>query len=200
MILLVTPENRHQYSTQIKSYFRIRKSIFADRLGWDVVCHGDEEFDMYDHMDCYYILALDDAGEVLGGLRQMRMSGPTLTWEKFGDMLGNPADFLNNNTFETTRFAIRSEKKDFRFGSGVNRVAVELCIASLQFGLDYDVTQHIAVCEKKVIDLTRSFRMPCHVYGRKQTNRGEDILCIGWEVNDEAVERLSWAQNYLGVA
>lgn len=200
MILLVTPQNRHRYSTQIDDYFRIRKQVFHDLLRWDVQVHGEQEYDVYDRMPCNYILSIDGDGTVEGGLRQMSMAGPTLTWEKFSDMIDDPSGLFAPDVWETTRFAVRPEKKDVRFMSGVNRVAVELCAASLETGLECGAKRHVAVCEERVIRLTRSFRMPCTVLGRKITPRGEDILCVAWEVSDESVERLAWAKSHFEVA
>jgi len=200
MILFVTPENRHRYAAQIREYFRIRKLVFYDLLNWEVTVHGDQEYDMYDSMPCNYVLSLDRNGMVQGGLRQMAMAGPTLTWEKFSDMIGDPTGLMAPDVWETTRFAVRPEKKDARFMSGVNRVAVELCAASLQTGLGLGAKRHVAVCEERVVRLTRSFRMPCTVLGRKVTPRGEDILCVAWEVSDESVERLAWAKGQFETA
>lgn len=200
MILLVTPQNRHRHTRQIDEYLRIRKQVFHDILGWEVTVHGEQEYDMYDSMPCSYILSVDRDGTVQGGLRQMPMSGPTLTWEKFSDMIGDPADLLAPGIWETTRFAVRPERKEVRFMSGVNRVAVELCAASLETGLSWGAKHHVAVCEERVIRLTKSFRMPCAVLGRKVTPRGEDIICVSWEVNDESVERLAWAKSHFEVA
>lgn len=200
MILLVTPQNRHRYRPQIDEYFRIRKQVFHDLLRWEVKVHGDQEYDAYDSMPCSYILSMDRDGTVQGGLRQMTMTGPTLTWEKFSDMIDDPSGLFAPGVWETTRFAVRPEKKDTRFMSGVNRVAVELCAASLETGLAWGAKRHVAVCEERVIRLTRSFRMPCAVLGRKTTPSGEDILCVAWEVSDESVERLAWAKSHFEAA
>ncbi len=200
MILLVTPENRHLHPEKIAQYFRIRKQIFADRLKWDVEVHGDLEYDKFDFMPNIYILSIDREGTVLGGLRQMWTTRPTLTFEKFADMIEDPAAVFGPDTWETTRFAIRPEDKDVRFTSGVSRVAVELCAASLRTGLDYGVRRHIAVCEERVIRLTRAFDMPCDVLGRKTTPEGEDILCVAWQVSEASLKRLDWAQAQFAAA
>lgn len=199
MIRIVSPSNRAAHRAAVEEYFRIRKAVFHDELRWDVVVDGDMEHDLYDRMDCTYILSVDADGTVQGGFRQMRMSGPTLTWEKFSDMIESPVGLLSHDTWETTRFAVRPEKKDARFMSGVNRVAVELCAASLEFGLAVGARRHVAVCEERVIRLTRSFKMPCEILGRRSMPGG-DILCVSWEVSDESLERLAWAKGHFEAA
>lgn len=200
MILHVTPENRHLHSRQVAEYFRIRKQVFNDLLGWEVVVHGDQEYDIYDSLDCHYMLALDAAGTVAGGLRQMKMAGPTLTWEKFSDMIADPVSLFNNHTWETTRFAVRPEDKDIRFMSGVNRYAIELSAAALEAGVTFGAKRHVAVCEEKIVRLTKTFRIGCETLGRRATSKGEDILCVAWEVSAASVERLAWAKSHFAAA
>lgn len=200
VILLVTPENRSRYTNQLEQYFRIRKQIFADQLKWDVIVRDEMEYDRFDSLPAVYILAIDTDGKVAGGLRQMWTDGPTLTRDVFLDMLENPDAIFGKDVWETTRFVIRPQDKDIRFTSGVNRVAVELCAASLETGMRYGIRKHIAVCEERVIRLTRAFAIPCDVLGRKTTREGEDILCVAWDVSAESLARLDWARNQLSAA
>lgn len=200
MILVVNSENRHLHLNKIEQYFRIRKQIFFDKLKWDVEIDGDLEYDKYDFMPNHYILSLDNAGTVLGGLRQMRTTHPTLTFEKFADLIADPASVFGPDTWETTRFAIRPEDRDIRFASGVNRVAIELCAASLQAGLESGVRRHIAVCEERVIRLTKAFAIPSDTLGRRSSPEGGDILCVAWQVSEESLGRLDWARKQLAVA
>lgn len=38
--------------------YRLRKKVFFDRLGWDVICQNDMEFDEYDKPGAQYILGI----------------------------------------------------------------------------------------------------------------------------------------------
>lgn len=200
MILIVSPENKQLYRDKIDQYCRIRKIVFYDTLGWDVTVDGDMEIDRYDYMPCTYVLSLDQNGDVIGGLRQMPMSGPTLTWEKFSDMISNPADLLSASITETTRFAIRPLERDVRFMSGVNRAAVELSNASLELGLQRGITRHVAICEEKIVRLTKTFGVKCETLGRRSMPGSEDILCVSWEVSEASLEKLAWAKSHFAAA
>lgn len=195
MILTVTPENRSMHLSRIDQYLRIRKQVFHDLLGWDVVVHGEQEYDVYDHMPCYYILSLSDDGTVLGGLRQMPTNRPTLTWERFGDVVSDPTVLFANGVWETTRFVLRPKQNPDRSRSGVNRLALELCREALQFGLSRGARRHIAVCERRLVNLTRIFGVGCETIGQKTMRNGEEIVCAAWEVSDESVRRLARAEN-----
>lgn len=193
MILFVTPETRAAHADVLGDYFRLRKTVFHDHLGWDVDVDGDTEHDIYDRMPCYYLLSVDGDGTVLGGLRQMPMSGPTLTWARFSDMIDDPADLLSPQVWETTRFAIRPQRNASRSTSGVNRTAAELSMASLETGLQLGARRHVAVCDERIVRLTACFGISHKIIGRRREGSG-DILCVSWEVSDASVKQLEWAR------
>lgn len=200
MILVVTPENRPQHKHLIEDYFRIRKIVFHDTLRWDVVVDGDLEYDRYDFMPCTYVLSLSPQGEVTGGLRQMSMAGPNLTWQCFSDMIADPADLLSSSITETTRFAIRPQERDVRVMSGVNRTAIELSNASLEIGFAAGITRHVAVCEENIVRLTQSFGVACQVIGRRDIPGASPILCVSWEVSAASLEKLAWIKERFAAA
>ncbi len=200
MILTVTPENRSSHLERIDQYLKIRKQVFHDRLGWDVDVHGEREYDLYDHLPCYYLLALAADGSVMGGLRHMPMNGPTLTWECFSDLIGDPADLFAHGVWETTRFAVRPQDRHVRVRNGVNRLALQLCREALQFGLSRGARRHVAVCERRIVHLTTIFGVRCEAIGSKTMTNGDEIVCAVWEVSDESVQRLARAENCLRAA
>jgi acyl homoserine lactone synthase len=55
----------------VKSFFELRKSVFVDRLHWNLYHRSAMEFEQYDHLGAVYIIAHSGA-EVLGGARLIR--------------------------------------------------------------------------------------------------------------------------------
>lgn len=45
-------------ATHSDELYRLRKKTFSDRLGWDVACKLDMEFDEFDNPNTSYILGL----------------------------------------------------------------------------------------------------------------------------------------------
>jgi len=197
MILFINSMNRSQYKSQMDEYFAIRKTVFCDMLKWDIPSDGNLEYDRYDFMPCTYVLSLDKDGSVVGGLRMMKMAGPNLTWEKFADLVDDPLELFCPRSTEITRFAIRPKDKDIRMNSGVNRAAVELCSASLEYSLQRGKTRHVAVCEERVVRLTKTFGVGLKTLGRSRGTADSDILCVSWDVSDASTEKLAWAKQYL---
>jgi len=78
MIKLIHSANRHRYSGLIDQMFELRCRMFAERLSWDVEVHDGKETDSFDRLNPLYILALSEAGQVIGCLRLLQTTGPTM--------------------------------------------------------------------------------------------------------------------------
>ncbi len=55
MYLLVKEHEYHKYSELLDQSFRLRKRIFADKLGWSVSVSGPWERDRYDDLNPAYL-------------------------------------------------------------------------------------------------------------------------------------------------
>ena len=63
MIIVIDALNAHRFTHLLDDMFRLRKRVFADRLGWEVDCTEDgREIDKFDALDPAYIIGLDDEG------------------------------------------------------------------------------------------------------------------------------------------
>jgi N-acyl-L-homoserine lactone synthetase len=193
MLHYVHPHQRAQYRSLLEDYFRLRKTIFHDRLGWSVNPVGDMEKDIYDTMDCLYILSTNAQGQLLGGLRQMVTTGPTLTWEVFSDLVPDRTSIMSPQVWETTRFCVSPAASHLKLANGMSRVSIELSRGAIEYGITQGVTRHIAVCERMVFELSRALRVPSEILGSRIEPNGSEILCVAWEVNEESAERLKWA-------
>lgn len=58
----------HEHGTLLVKYLEARKSVFIDRLNWQVSEADGMEFDQYDTPACRWVV-LHEFGEVLGGVR-----------------------------------------------------------------------------------------------------------------------------------
>jgi len=200
LLHFIEEAHRHQYRYLLDQYFRLRKRVFHDQLKWEVRVTGDMELDIYDRMPNVYILSTSPSGQVLGGLRQMPTTGPTLTWEVFSDMVPDRSAIMSPRVWETTRFCVEPELGHLKVRSGTSQVAIELSLGAIDFGIRNGITRHIAVCERSVFELTRSFRIPSEIIGSRVEPNGSEILCVAWEINEATAERMEWARVNLGVA
>jgi acyl homoserine lactone synthase len=68
--------------THSNELYRLRKKTFSDRLGWDVVCNVDMEFDEFDNPDSRYILGLYN-GQLVCSVRFTCLEQPNMITHTF---------------------------------------------------------------------------------------------------------------------
>ncbi len=70
MIHVVTSHNRHLYARQLWDMFRIRKRHYIDERGWTELWRfGEAELDDSDDERAVYVMALDEAEDLVGFVR-----------------------------------------------------------------------------------------------------------------------------------
>lgn len=68
--------------TRVDELYRLRKTTFSDRLGWEVVCQQDMEFDEFDNDSTRYILGLCK-GELVCSVRFTALDQPNMITHTF---------------------------------------------------------------------------------------------------------------------
>ncbi|WP_345829479.1 acyl-homoserine-lactone synthase [Erwinia sp. HDF1-3R] len=67
---------------QSDELYRLRKKTFSDRLGWDVVCNRDMEFDEFDAPGTRYLLGLYE-GQLICSVRFTPLDQPNMITHTF---------------------------------------------------------------------------------------------------------------------
>ena len=141
----------------LDSMFRLRHSVFHDRLGWQVRSDQGREHDWYDLIGPYYLVARAAPGssDVIGSWRMLPTLGPYMLRDVFPVLLdGNPAP-ADARTWEISRFAIDKHVSDATYG--FSDVPAEMLKAMLRFGvaqgLDAVVGVTSAAVEKMLLRL-----------------------------------------------
>ena len=107
----------HEHGTLLTKYLEARKSIFIDRLHWQVGEVDGMEFDQYDTPACRWVV-LHEFGEIIGGVRLLPTTAECgiysymLRDAQRGLLASLPTDVLffeapvNPNIWEASRFFI----------------------------------------------------------------------------------------------
>ena len=107
---------------------RYRHRVFVERLGWQLRSANELEFDQFDRDDTIYVVALDDAGEIVGTARLLPTTQPYLLGDVFPELLdGQPAP-RTPDVWELSRFA----SMDF---SAQTSSALAQCSSPIAIGL-----------------------------------------------------------------
>lgn len=110
MIVVVELNNACEHPDLLAQMFRLRARVFGERMRWDVNVVDGMERDRYDDLDPVYILHTDDsATRVLGSLRILPTTGPTLISDCFADTLPDAALLSAPSIWECTRFCIDAD-------------------------------------------------------------------------------------------
>ncbi|MBP1132287.1 MULTISPECIES: acyl-homoserine-lactone synthase [Serratia] len=87
--------------THSNELYRLRKKTFSDRLGWDVACNLDMEFDEFDNSGTRYILGLCK-GQLVCSVRFTALSQPNMITHTFRtcfDSVELPIDGIESSRF-----------------------------------------------------------------------------------------------------
>lgn len=142
MYILVQAHQYAKFSHLIDQSFLLRKRVFADHFGWDVVVSGQMEKDFYDTINPAYLLWCDEKKEHLyGSVRLLPTTGPTLLYDVFRETFPNACDLMAPTIWEGTRMCvdedlIRHDLPGLRPDQAFCQFLLALCEVALDHGID----------------------------------------------------------------
>lgn len=141
MYLLVQANEYQKYAELLDQSFRLRKRVFADRLGWNVSVSGPRERDRYDDLQPVYLLWCDqERSQLYGSVRLMPTTGPTLLYDVFRETFPDACDLMAPGIWEGTRMCIDEDTiaRDFlsmRLDRAFCLLLLALCETALAHGI-----------------------------------------------------------------
>ncbi len=141
MYLLVQAHEYHKHMELLDQSFRLRKRVFADRLGWDVSVSGNRERDPYDELHPAYLMWCDeDHRQLYGSVRLMPTTGPTLLYDVFRKTFPDACDLVAPGIWEGTRMcvdedAIARDFPEMRLDRAFCLLLLALCETALAHGI-----------------------------------------------------------------
>ncbi|MCA1399518.1 acyl-homoserine-lactone synthase [Bradyrhizobium elkanii] len=116
----------------LREMYRLRYRVFRDRLNWDVSASGKLELDLFDTLGPDYLIALDQ-GQVVGCVRLLPTTGPTMLAETFPALLGDRQAPRSERILESSRFCVDTRSGSARATNGVGRVTFVLFAAMIEY-------------------------------------------------------------------
>ncbi|WP_159281734.1 acyl-homoserine-lactone synthase [Rahnella variigena] len=95
--------------TRVDELYRLRKTTFSDRLGWEVVCNQDMEFDEFDNDSTRYILGLCK-GKLVCSVRFTALDQPNMITHTFRacfDSVPLPSEGVESSRFFVDKLRAR---------------------------------------------------------------------------------------------
>jgi acyl homoserine lactone synthase len=132
---------------------RIRKTVFKDRLGWDVTVSGDLEVDEYDALGPSYLLSIDRYGAVNGCVRLLPTTGPNMLRDIFPSFVTRAAVPRGDLVWEASRFAVSGNTTAAE--AGLSQTTYDLLIGVLKFGLSNGISTIACVVDIRMERILR---------------------------------------------
>ncbi|RTL91688.1 MAG: conjugal transfer protein TraI [Bradyrhizobiaceae bacterium] len=137
MLRIVTKDNAGRHISSLYQMHRLRKTVFKDRLGWDVIVSGELEVDKYDALSPRYLLSMDRHGILNGCVRLLPTTGPNMLRDIFPSLVTRAAVPCGGRVWEASRFAVSGNTAVTQ--SGLSRTTYELLIGVLKVSLSNDI-------------------------------------------------------------
>ena len=153
MITIVTKDNADRHVGHLHQMHRIRKTVFKDRLGWDVTVSGALEFDEYDALGPSYLLSIDRHAAVNGCVRLLPTTGPNMLRDIFPHFVTKAAVPRSERVWEASRFAVSGNTTAVE--TGLSQTTYDLLIGVLKVGLSNGITMIVCVVDVRMERILR---------------------------------------------
>ena len=148
MIKIVTKDNAERHVSNLYQMHRIRKTVFRDRLGWDVTVNGELEVDEYDALAPSYLLSIDRYGTLNGCVRLLPTTGPNMLRDIFSSFVTKAAVPRGERVWEASRFAV--SRNATAAEAGLSQTTYDLLIGVLKFGLSNGISTIACVVDARM--------------------------------------------------
>jgi acyl homoserine lactone synthase len=153
MIRIVTKDNAGRHVNNLYQMHRLRKTVFKDRLGWDVTVSGELEVDEYDGLNSSYLLSIDRHGTVNGCVRLLPTTGPNMLRDIFPSLVTKAAVPCGERVWEASRFAVSGTTATA--DAGLSQTTYDLLIGVLSFGLSNGISTIACVVDVRMERILR---------------------------------------------
>jgi acyl homoserine lactone synthase len=174
----------------LTSMYRLRRRVFKDRLDWSVSVSGDLEIDIYDALSPTYLLAVSADNEVLGCVRLLPTTGPTMLADTFPGLLGNQAAPRDERILESSRFCVDTTRYVEAGRNGLNRATFVLFAAMLEAMRAKAARSIVTVTDARMERILRRAGWPLQRLSEPQ-RLGQTTALAGFlHDSDEALEAM----------
>lgn len=194
MILAIEGADRDRHQHLFEQMFRMRATVFADRLGWDVSVVDGQETDRFDAEDPLYLLSVQEGTQELkGAARLLPTTGPNMLRDVFSVLVPD-GTVESPLIWESSRFAVHpqatvgSEARDPN--RVVNTTTVELLCGLVEAAQLAGVEHIVSVFDARMARIFRAVDCPYDLIGVPR-RIGRTMTYAGlFEISDALRHRL----------
>jgi acyl homoserine lactone synthase len=149
----------------LAAMFRLRRRVFRDRLDWSVSVTGDLELDVYDALNPTYLVLVSARREVIGCVRLLPTTGPTMLADTFPQLLAGLSPPRNDRILESSRFCVDTRLATQPAEHGLNRATFMLFAAMIESLDMLDADSIVTVTDTRMERILRRAGWPLERLG-----------------------------------
>lgn len=176
------PLQMHQ--GDLHAMFKLRYTVFHDRLGWDVQTEDGLERDEFDDLpEVSYVLAKHADGAVDACWRLLPTTGPYMLRDTFPELLHGQEAPQSDDCWELSRFAVATDRvgtSNATFGP----MSMALMRQSAEFALENNITRYVTVTTPVMERMLRQQGLHIHRMGPSIRIGVASAVAIVIEVDD----------------
>ena len=104
--IAIPPEHYRSHAALLDRMHQLRARVFHERLNWDVTVRDGREHDEFDRCKPTYILVVTGKETVIGAVRLLPATGPTLLTVLFPELAGQGLFRPHAAMIESSRFCV----------------------------------------------------------------------------------------------
>ena len=104
--IAIPPEHYRSHAALLDRMHQLRARVFHERLNWDVTVRDGREHDEFDRCKPTYILVVTGKETVIGAVRLLPATGPTLLTVLFPELAGQGQFRPHAAMIESSRFCV----------------------------------------------------------------------------------------------
>ena len=197
-VLAITQSEYGANLDLIMEMHQLRRRVFKDRLEWDVSISGDMEVDPYDSLGPVHLVQLSNAGAVIGCVRFLPTTGPTMLANTFPALLDGVEAPRDPRIFESSRFCVDTERASEAGGRGLRQATNCLFAAMIEWGLTQDLSGIVTVTDTRVERILRRAGWPLERIGSPREIGSTETVAGFLEVSVAALSSVREAAGLSG--
>lgn len=173
----------------LEQMFRLRARVFCDRLAWDVTVTDGQERDGFDSLSPDYLLAVTRDRVVIGCVRLLPASGPTMLQTVFPFLLSDGVLNAREQSVESSRFCVDADigREPPTF---LHNATLSLFCGIIEWSILHGYTDIVTVTDLRFERLLRHARWPMQRLGQPHMIGNVNSIAGRLPADPEVLNRL----------
>lgn len=194
MTIYIGKADDHMYDSQtLFNMFRFRHKIFHDRLKWDVNSVHGMEYDEFDALSPYHMIASNEKNEIEACWRMLPTTGPYMLKDTFPELLRGDSAPEQDDVWELSRFAVAPNDRAHQSQAILNDLTFSMLQRGYDFAISMGITSYVTVTSVAVERMILHAGFPLRRFGDKKSQKIGKVNTVAcWLDINEQYKHAAW--------